>query len=75
MGKIVLAKRAIGAIDLTSLLITHRFTTAMCADLIYVMDCGRVVESGTHAQLLQQDGLYAKSWKEQMKAGKGVDNY
>jgi ATP-binding cassette subfamily B protein len=49
----------------TSIIITHRFTTAMHADVIHVMDRGRIVESGSHQQLLQQSGLYAQSWSRQ----------
>jgi ATP-binding cassette subfamily B protein len=51
----------------TAIMITHRFTTAMQADQIYVMDCGKIVESGTHQQLLRLGGLYAQSWKQQRK--------
>jgi ATP-binding cassette subfamily B protein len=54
--------------DQTSLIITHRFTTAMKADIIHVMDGGEIVESGSHSQLLALDGLYAQSWKAQMQA-------
>jgi ATP-binding cassette subfamily B protein len=50
----------------TVLLITHRFTTAMRADCIHVMADGRVIESGTHAELLARDGRYAQSWRRQM---------
>lgn len=49
----------------TALMITHRFTTAMHADIIHVMDNGRVVESGTHAQLVALGGTYATSWAAQ----------
>jgi ATP-binding cassette subfamily B protein len=49
----------------TALFITHRFTTAMHADIIHVMDCGRIVESGGHRQLLAQGGRYAASWASQ----------
>jgi ATP-binding cassette subfamily B protein len=49
----------------TVLLITHRFTTARFADLIYVMDDGAVVEAGTHEELLAHGGAYARSWNDQ----------
>ena len=52
----------------TGLIITHRFTIAMRADVIYVMDQGRIVESGTHHELLARGGLYAESWAAQMQA-------
>jgi ATP-binding cassette subfamily B protein len=51
----------------TALMITHRFTTAMHADIIHVMDKGRVVESGTHAQLVALGEAYASSWRAQMR--------
>ena len=49
----------------TSIIITHRFTTAMHADVIHVMDRGRIVESGSHQLLLNRNGLYAQSWSRQ----------
>jgi len=52
----------------TAMVITHRFTIAMRADLIYVMDRGRIVESGTHDHLVDSGGLYSKSWRDQMSA-------
>lgn len=54
------------ALGRTSIIITHRFTTAMHADVIHVMDHGRIVESGSHQRLLEQNGLYAQSWSRQM---------
>jgi ATP-binding cassette subfamily B protein len=51
----------------TALMITHRFTTAMHADIIHVLDKGRVVESGTHAELVALGGAYAVSWASQMR--------
>ncbi|WP_089717852.1 ABC transporter ATP-binding protein [Candidatus Entotheonella palauensis] len=51
----------------TVLMVTHRFTTAMHADIIYVMDQGRIVESGTHQDLLALGGRYAQSWLKQMQ--------
>jgi ATP-binding cassette subfamily B protein len=49
----------------TVLIITHRFTTAMFADAIHVMDAGRVVESGSHEELLAGRGRYAEAWARQ----------
>jgi ATP-binding cassette subfamily B protein len=54
------------AVGRTSIIITHRFTTAMHADVIHVMNEGRIVESGSHQRLLEQNGLYAESWSRQM---------
>jgi len=46
----------------TVLMITHRFSTAMFADVIHVMSEGHIVESGTHEQLLEAAGRYARAW-------------
>jgi ATP-binding cassette subfamily B protein len=46
----------------TAVLITHRLSTARGADSIHVIDDGRVVESGTHHELLAIGGRYAKAW-------------
>ena len=47
------------AVGRTAIIITHKFTTAMHADVIHVMDHGRIVESGSHFRLLEKHGLYA----------------
>ena len=51
----------------TALIITHRFTTALQADVIHVMDSGRIVESGSHEELLATHGRYEESWTRQMR--------
>jgi ATP-binding cassette, subfamily B, bacterial MsbA len=52
----------------TTLVIAHRLATVMNADGILVMDGGKVVETGTHDVLLQQDGLYARLSRLQFRA-------
>jgi len=51
----------------TSLVIAHRLSTILSADLILVVDGGRLVEQGTHAQLLARDGLYAGLYRTQFQ--------
>jgi ATP-binding cassette subfamily B protein len=58
----------------TAIVITHRFTTAMQADIIHVMDRGQIVETGTHADLMARDGLYAKSWRAQTQAASRLED-
>lgn len=49
----------------TALLVTHRFSTVRMADRIVVLDQGRVVEDGTHAELIALRGLYARMFESQ----------
>ena len=53
------------ASDMTSLVIAHRLSTVVACDIIYVMQEGTVVESGTHEELLSQGKVYAKLWNAQ----------
>jgi ATP-binding cassette, subfamily B, putative efflux pump len=51
----------------TVFLIAHRLRSAINADLIAVLDQGKIVETGTHSELLSRDGSYARLFKEQMR--------
>lgn len=57
----------------TAILISHRVGFARLADRIVVMDAGRVVESGTHDELLKQDGLYARLFNDQAQFYMDID--
>ena len=63
-------QRAMGVIsrDRTTLLIAHRLQTAATADRIVVVDDGRVVETGTHAELVERGGGYAELWNRNLDA-------
>jgi ATP-binding cassette subfamily B protein len=49
----------------TTLVIAHRLSTIVNADKIIVMDKGKIVEQGEHAQLLKKNGLYKELWEQQ----------
>lgn len=56
----------------TVVLVAHRLSTIQNADLIYVLHQGRIIEQGTHRQLLAQQGLYSLLCRKQIDGGTGV---
>jgi ATP-binding cassette subfamily B protein len=52
-------------VDRTTIAIAHRLSTIRNADCIYVMEHGELVESGTHEQLLEKNGIYSSLWRVQ----------
>ena len=54
-----------GMQDKTVLLITHRFSTAAHADEVYILEAGKILEFGRHAELLRAGGKYAMGWNSQ----------
>ena len=54
----------------TTLVIAHRLSTIMSADVIYVVDKGKILEYGTHDELLSNEGLYTRLYREQYDSGR-----
>ncbi|WP_292347139.1 MULTISPECIES: hypothetical protein [unclassified Methanoregula] len=50
-----------------TLLIAHRLSTIIYTDVIYIMERGRIIETGSHADLLKQKGLYYPMWRQQIR--------
>ena len=60
-------------VDRTTLVIAHGLSTIRAANLILVLDAGRVVESGTHAELVARRGFYARFVERQMTSVQSTD--
>lgn len=63
----------------TVIMIAHRLSTVVGADEIFVVKDGRIVEKGTHSQLIDNNSLYSNMWKNyqtsvQWKVGKEVNH-
>lgn len=52
--------------NITTIIIAHRLSTIMRCDKIFVMEKGKFIEEGTHTELMNKNGVYAKLWKDQM---------
>jgi ATP-binding cassette subfamily B protein len=55
----------------TVMMATHRLASVVNADRIFVLDAGRLIESGSHTELLAQQGLYYQLWQKQQAASEG----
>ena len=51
----------------TTIVIAHRLSTVVDADRIYVLERGKVVQSGNHAELMAADGLYASLYRHNLE--------
>jgi len=58
--------REVASSQVITILIAHRLSTILHADRIHVLEHGRIVESGRHADLLEQKGLYYAMWRQQV---------
>ena len=66
----VLVQQAFGKLskDKTVIMIAHRLSTVTNADCIYVLSDGKIAESGTHSELISENGIYSHMWNEYNKS-------
>jgi len=55
----------------TMIIITHRLKVLQNADIIYVLDQGRIIEKGNHYDLIENEGLYARMYRKQLVIDEG----
>jgi ABC-type multidrug transport system fused ATPase/permease subunit len=61
------ARRAANELGTVVVLVTHRFSSVRIADKIIVLEAGRVIEVGSHDELVRSDGLYAELYRLQAR--------
>ncbi|MEC9077840.1 MAG: hypothetical protein VX696_02565, partial [Pseudomonadota bacterium] len=71
-----LVQNALAALteDRTTIVIAHRLSTVVNADRIYVMENGKVIETGTHSELLKRKGAYSKLYALQFAEQQSAQN-
>src|SRR6478672_4713230 len=65
-GEITETIREVASAQVITILIAHRLSTVLHADRIHVLEHGRIVEAGRHAELLEKKGLYYAMWRQQV---------